>query len=415
MDRLKIIGGNRLSGSVKISGSKNSALPILFSSLLSSKPCRYLNVPNLMDIQTTFKVLEPLGTRSTFTDNTAVLYTPSFTSLEAPYDLVRKMRASVLTLGPLLARSGYAKVSLPGGCAIGARPINYHLMGFEKLGAEIILDSGYVIAKAQKLKGDRIGMPFPSVGATENLMMAAALAKGETLIENAAREPEIVDLARALRSMGAEIEGEGSEVIHIQGKTSLEGANYSIMGDRIEAGTYLSAGLATHGRVLVEGISPEWLQSVLISMEEMGAIIERNDSSIQITAPEVLKPIELRTLPYPGFPTDMQAQLMAVMCLANGTSQITENIFENRFMHVSELLRLGANISVRGNTATIIGGDPLKGAPVMATDLRASASLIIAGLAATGETIINRIYHLDRGYENLEGKLGSLGASVQRI
>jgi UDP-N-acetylglucosamine 1-carboxyvinyltransferase len=315
----------------------------------------------------------------------------------------------------LLARFGKARVSLPGGCAIGARPVNFHLTGLEKLGAQIELENGYVNATAKRLQGARVTFEFPSVGATENLMMAAVLAKGETVLENCAREPEIVDLARALRAMGAELEGEGTGVIRIQGKDSLHGCNHEIMGDRIEAGTFLAAGLATGGQVRVEGLDPAFLESVLVKFEDAGAKIVRGDRVIELTAQGTPRSTDVTTLPYPGFPTDMQAQFMSVMAVADGTSLMTETIFENRFMHVSELLRLGADITIRGNTAIVRGQPQLRGAPIMATDLRASASLIIGGLCAQGETIVNRIYHLDRGYEQMEVKLVALGAQIERI
>lgn len=416
MDRLRIIGKNRLAGSVEVSGAKNAALPILIASLLSDKTSRFKKVPQLEDITTTIKVLEHLGIQSAWVGpNSLTLNASNLSTQEAPYDLVRKMRASVLVLGPLVARFGYAKVSLPGGCAIGARPINYHLSGIEKLGATIELESGYVIARAKKLKGTKIALQFPSVGATENLMMAASLADGETVIENAAREPEIIDLAVALRSMGAILSGEGTESIHIQGKSSLDGIDHAIMSDRIEAGTYLAAAVATEGDVTISNIKPEHVESALMLFEEAGAIVERQNESVRVTIQQRPRPLEIKTLPYPGFPTDMQAQFMAFLTLASGTSLITETIFENRFMHVPELARLGANITIRGNTAVVVGVDELIGAPVMATDLRASASLVIAALAAKGESTINRIYHLDRGYEKIEEKLKALGADIQRV
>lgn len=417
MDKLKIVGARPLSGEVWVSGAKNAALPVLFSALLTPERCRYSNVPRLQDIRTTLELLSSLGAKISqqLEQNQAEVEAFNIPSLEARYDLVRKMRASVVVLGPLLTRFGYAKVSLPGGCAIGARPIDLHLKGLEKLGAKVGLEDGYVIAQAKRLQGDRFVFDFPSVGATENLMMAAALARGETLLENCAREPEIVDLARALRAMGAEIEGDGTERIRIQGRDQLKGCDYRIMGDRIEAGTYLAAALATKGKVKVQGISPADLEAVLIKFEEAGALIHRGEDSIKASYEGELHGVDVTTAPFPGFPTDMQAQLMALFCVASGTSLVTETIFENRFMHVPELLRLGADVSIRGNSALVRGGAHLNGAQVMATDLRASASLIIAALAAEGETIINRIYHLDRGYENLEDKLTRIGARVERI
>lgn len=419
MDKMRIRGGRPLKGKVQVGGSKNAALPILISSLLTDSECQYSRVPQLQDIKTTLKVLTHLGSeqKSAFQNNSVALRAKASPDkfYEAPYDLVRTMRASVLVLGPLLARFGRAKVSLPGGCAIGARPINFHLTGLEKLGAEIILEGGYVIAKAKRLQGARVAFDFPSVGATENILMAATLAQGETVMENCAREPEIVDLARALRAMGAEIQGEGSETIRIQGKPELHGCKYDIMGDRIEAGTFLAAALATQGSAEVLGLAPEYLESTLVRFEDAGAKITRGDNSIGIASQGRPRGIDVTTQPYPGFPTDMQAQLMAVMAISEGTSMVTETIFENRFMHVSELARLGADITIKGNTAIVRGQPKLAGAPIMATDLRASASLIIGGLCAEGETVVNRIYHLDRGYEKMEEKLAQLGADVSRI
>jgi UDP-N-acetylglucosamine 1-carboxyvinyltransferase len=325
------------------------------------------------------------------------------------------MRASVVVLGPLLARFGKAKVSMPGGCAIGARPINFHLTGLEKLGAHIELEGGYVIASAKKLRGARVGFEFPSVGATENVMMAAVLAEGESVLENCAKEPEIIDLARTLRAMGAKLEGEGTEVIRIQGTPSLHGCDYEVMGDRIETGTFLAAGIATRGDVRVEGLAPEFLESVLLKFEDAGAQVIREKNAIRVKASGRPRSTDITTLPYPGFPTDMQAQFMSLMAVADGASLISETIFENRFMHVPELLRLGADITIRGNSAMIRGTESLIGAPVMATDLRASASLIIGGLCARGETTVNRIYHLDRGYEQMELKLAALGADIERV
>jgi UDP-N-acetylglucosamine 1-carboxyvinyltransferase len=417
MDKIRIQGGRALHGTVEASGSKNAALPILMTTLLTEQKCHFGRVPNLQDIRTTVKVLGHLGTAAVadFSAHSLNLHTPEIKSFEAPYDLVRTMRASVLVLGPLLARFGQAKVSLPGGCAIGARPINYHLMGLERLGAKIELESGYVIASAKKLKGNRVAFEFPSVGATENLLMAAVLADGETLLENCAKEPEIIDLARALRSMGAQIEGEGTEQISVQGRTSLAGCNYQIMGDRIEAATFLAAGFATGGQVKVEGVDPISLEAILVKFEEAGASILRESTSVTLKSNGRPKATNITTLPFPGFPTDMQAQFMTVMSVAEGTSLITETIFENRFMHVSELLRLGADITIRGHSAMVHGQKLLQGAQLMATDLRASASLVLGGLCAQGETWVNRVYHLDRGYENMETKLKKLGAMIDRV
>jgi UDP-N-acetylglucosamine 1-carboxyvinyltransferase len=417
MEKVRIRGGNSLKGTVHMSGAKNAALPVLIASLLTEEPCTFTRVPNLQDIRTTLKLLKHFGTDidAKLHQNQVQLQAKNIQVLEAPYDLVRTMRASVIVLGPLLARFGKARVSLPGGCAIGARPINYHLSGFERLGASVELENGYVHVTAKKLHGNRVAFEFPSVGATQNLMMAAVLAQGETLLENCAREPEIVDLANVLKAMGAEIEGEGTEEIRIQGKDRLHGCQYEVMGDRIEAGTFLCAAFATQGEVQVEGILPEYLEAVIIKFEECGARVTRTPNGIYLSSRERPLATDIKTLPFPGFPTDMQAQFMAAMTIAHGTSLISETIFENRFMHVPELIRLGADISIRGNSAVVKGQEFLTGAPLMATDLRASASLIIGALCAKGESIINRIYHLDRGYENIEQKLQKLGADIERI
>lgn len=417
MDKIRLVGGNPLRGSIRVGGAKNAALPVLFSSLLTDQTCRFRRLPRVSDIDFTLKILEALGAKvSNMSDSNAVeISTATLTEFEAEYDLVRKMRASALVLGPLLARFGKAKVSLPGGCAIGARPIDIHLKGLELLGAEIKIEGGYVVARSSKLRGAKLPLEFPSVGATENLIMAAVLAKGETVIENAAKEPEIISLVEALKKMSAVIEGEGTSTIQIQGKESLEGCDYEVIGDRIEAGTFLVSALATGGTVEVIGISPHFLDSLLLKLEEIGGKIERGTDSITLRSEGPTRGTEVRTEPYPGFPTDMQAQLMALLSLAPGKSKITENVFENRFMHVPELLRLGADIKISGKSALIKGVPYLKGAPIMATDLRASASLIIAGLCAKGETIINRVYHIDRGYERVEEKFRSLGAQIERI
>ena len=417
MDKMKIRGGKSLKGSVEISGAKNSALPILFGTLLTEGEIQLERVPDLQDIRTTFELLGQMGVevQSDATRGTARIRARELKSMEAPYDLVRKMRASVVALGPLVARFGQAKVSLPGGCAIGARPIGFHLTGLEKLGAKIELENGYVMAAAKRLKGARVRFDFPSVGATENIMMAAALAQGESVLENCAREPEICDLADFLRALGAEIEGDGTETIRIQGKDRLNGGKFKVMADRIEAGTYLSAAFITRGEVTTHGLNPDHLGAVLAKFEEAGAVIERGKDTIHLIAKDRPRSTDMTTLPFPGFPTDMQAQFMAVMMIADGASTITETIFENRFMHVPELSRLGADITIRGNTAFVRGKDRLVGAPLMATDLRASASLILGGLVAEGETVVNRIYHLDRGYERMDEKLRSLGADVERV
>lgn len=415
MDKIKILGGKALRGKVQVSGAKNAALPIIIATLLSDKKCVLNRVPRLQDIITTIKVLEGLGVKTKFENNTLEVDAKEITSKEAPYDLVRKMRASVLVLGPLLSRYGEAKVSLPGGCAIGARPIDFHLKALQKLGAEIQLESGYIIAKSKKLIGTKVVFDFPSVGATENVMMAAVFAKGETRIENCAKEPEIIDLANFLRGAGVPIEGDGTETIKIQGVQNLKPVEHEIIADRIEAGTFLAAAMATRGAVEVEGIRADALESVLVKFEESGAKVFRKQNSIVVESQDRPQAIQIKTMPFPGFPTDMQAQLMAMLCVGEGTSVITETIFENRFMHVPELCRLGADLTIQGNSVIVKGKETLIGAPLMATDLRASASLVIGGLCAEGETVVNRIYHLDRGYENMEKKLTQLGAQIERI
>jgi len=416
MDQLIIQGGKALHGVVPVSGAKNAALPLLISSLLTGERCTWQRVPALQDIKTTVKLLKGMGAEVDWNEQTGTVSISAarLTSREADYDLVRTMRASVVVLGPLLARFGEAKVSLPGGCAIGTRPIDLHLFGFERLGAEIELENGYVVARAKKLKGARIPFSFPSVGATENVLMAAVMAEGGTVMENCAREPEIVDLARALRAMGAEISGEGTETIRVKGVGGLKGCTHEVMPDRIEAGTYLAVGHATGGDVTVEGIDPDDLGVVLEKFEEAGATLRRGEKSIRLIANGRPVGSDITTQPFPGFPTDMQAQFMSVMTLAEGASVISETIFENRFMHVPELCRMGADITVRGNTAMVRGVAGLTGAPVMATDLRASASLVICALAAKGESRVRRIYHLDRGYEKIEEKLARLGGRVER-
>lgn len=417
MDKIVIKGGKKLKGSVEVSGAKNAALPILFSSLLSEEMSHYKRIPALQDIEHTALILKEMGVKveRSFEANEVKITPSPIHSYEATYDLVRKMRASILVLGPLLARFGKAKVSLPGGCAIGARPIDLHLRAMEKLGATIQLEEGYVLATAEKLKGAVIHFDFPSVGATENVMMAAVLAEGTTRLENCAKEPEICDLANALRSMGAKIKGDGTEVITIEGVQKLQGANHTVIGDRIEAGTYLCAAMATQGEVTVNGIQPDFLYALIEKCKESGAEIETGSDYIKLKMNKKVKSVDLTTAPHPGFPTDMQAQFMAAMCVAEGSSLITETIFENRFMHVPELIRMGADLTIRSNSVMVRGKEKLLGAPVMATDLRASASLVIAGLCAEGTTTVSRIYHLDRGYENMEKKLSQLGAQIQRV
>ena len=418
MDKLKIVANGTLNGEIVISGAKNAALPLMCAGLLSSGTLRLKNVPMLADVKTTQKLLQGMGAR-VLTDNISEFEINGSTvnNTCAPYDLVRTMRASILVLGPTLARFGKAQVSLPGGCAIGARPVDQHLKGLEAMGAEIVIEHGYVKASAPdgKLKGTRIHMDMVTVGGTENLLMAATLAEGTTILENCAVEPEIVDLAECLIKMGAKIQGVGTRTLTIEGVSELHGCEHSVIPDRIEAGTFLCAVAATGGKVLLRHAAPKTMEVVLDKLVQMGAVIEAGSDWISIDMQQRPKAIDLTVDVHPDFPTDLQAQFMAVNAIAVGESQITETIFENRFMHVPELNRMGANISVKGNTAMIVGVDKLSGANVMATDLRASASLIIAALVAEGETVINRIYHLDRGYENIEAKLGGVGAKIERI
>ena len=416
MDKLRIIGGTPLRGEARVSGAKNAALPIMCAALLSEAPLELENVPRLMDVSTMAKLLAQMGVEVVATEGGRMtLGAGRLGEPVAPYEMVKTMRASVLVLGPLLARCGRARVSLPGGCAIGQRPVDQHVKGLEAMGAEISIEHGYMDARAERLHGARIVMDLVTVTGTENLMMAAALAEGTTLLENAAREPEVVDLARCLAAMGAKIEGAGSDVIRIEGVGELEGAAHRVMPDRIETGTYLAAAAATGGRVRLTGAAPGTLEATLDKLREAGAAIEVGESTIELEMAGRPRAVGLRTAPYPGFATDMQAQFMALNAIAEGTSVITETIFENRFMHALELRRLGADITIQGNTAVVRGVERLQGATVMATDLRASASLVIAGLAAQGETLIERIYHLDRGYESLEKKLAGLGARIERV
>jgi len=415
LDKLIIKGGKKLSGEVSVSGSKNAALPIFCATILAAGKHEISNVPFLRDINTTIKVLESLGAVVEGNGHIVKIDATNVNNVEATYDLVKTMRASVLVLGPLLARHGRARVSLPGGCAIGARPIDQHLMGLKALGADIHLAHGYVEAKAKRLKGARINFDMPTVGGTEHLMMAASLAKGETVLENAAREPEIVDLATMLNQMGARIEGAGTDTIRISGVSELSPVSYRVMPDRIEAGTFMVAAAITGGDIRIANMQLEHLDALVFKLQDAGVEIINKDGVVRVKGPKKIRSINIKTRPYPGFPTDMQAQFMALMTVADGASVIAENIFENRFMHVSELMRFGADITVEGNSATVKGVKKLSGAPVMATDLRASASLILAGLAADGETEITRIYHLDRGYESIEKKLAGLGADIQRV
>lgn len=416
MEKLVVEGGIPLHGTVRIGGAKNSVLPLLTATLLAPGEHRFANVPDLLDVSSMLSVLGRIGCPSLL-GPVLKLDTSRVSFCEAPYDLVRKMRASVLALGPLLARCGEAHVSLPGGCAIGVRPIDQHLKGLEALGCTFHLDGGYVHGKVDRLRGAHIRLDIPTVTGTENILMTAVLADGETLIENAAREPEIVDLVRFLRSLGARIEGESTSTLRIQGQARLSpgGYCYSVIPDRIEAGTYLMAGAITGGDVTVEPVQPEDLKPVIDVLSQAGARVEVTRNRVRVVRSEPLLPIEVTTEPFPGFPTDMQAQAMALSSLSQGTSIFQENIFENRFMHVAELTRLGARIDVLGNRAEVQGVPALKGASVMATDLRASASLVLAALAAQGKSEILRIYHLDRGYEHLEEKLTGLGARVQRV
>ncbi len=415
MDKLRITGGRPLRGEVRVSGAKNAALPIMCAALLTSKPLTLTNVPRLRDVSTMAKLLGQMGVAVELSEQKTVLHAQAVSEPTAAYELVKTMRASVMVLGPLLARCGQAKVSLPGGCAIGARPVDQHVKGLEAMGASIAVEHGYMNARAERLRGARVVMDLVTVTGTENLMMAAALAEGETLIENAAREPEVVDLALCLTAMGARIEGAGSDTIRIEGVRSLGGAEHRVMPDRIETGTYLAAAAATGGRVRLTGAAPGTLDATLEKLREAGARVSIGDSAIEIEAAQRPRAVSVRTAPHPGFATDMQAQFMALAAIARGTARITETIFENRFMHALELQRLGADIRLEGNTAVVKGVERLQGAAVMATDLRASAGLVIAGLVAEGETVVDRIYHLDRGYEALEKKLGQLGARIERI
>ena len=418
MDKIKIIGGAPLRGTIQVSGAKNAALPLIAAALATKEPLKFTNCPRLADVFTLTSLLEHLGCNVSFEKNALTLHAKHLTSSCAPYDLVRKMRASVLILGPLLARTGHAEVSLPGGCAIGTRPVDLHLMGFEKMGAQIKIENGYIYATAptKGLQGADITFPFISVGATENLLIAASLAQGTTTLRNAATEPEVEDLTRCLQNMGAKIEGIGTSTLTITGVPTLHGTVHSIIPDRIESGSYAVAAALTGGELHITNTSLDLLPAFAPHLIAAGVSLIPTDQGF-IAKGDVrdLRGVDLTTAPYPGYPTDLQAQFMALMTLAQGQSNITENIFENRFMHVPELARMGAQISLSGRTATVTGVTELKGAPVMATDLRASVSLVIAALAAQGESVINRIYHLDRGYEGIENKLRGCGANIERI
>ncbi|MCB2021269.1 MAG: UDP-N-acetylglucosamine 1-carboxyvinyltransferase [Burkholderiaceae bacterium] len=421
MDKLLIRGGRRLNGEVTISGAKNAALPELCAALLTAEPVRLANVPQLQDVNTMLRLLRNMGVaveRSAERPHEVMLDASALTSPEAPYELVKTMRASILALGPLLARFGEATVSLPGGCAIGSRPVDQHILGLQAMGAQISVEHGYIIAKAKRLKGARIVTDMVTVTGTENLLMAATLADGETLLENAAQEPEIPDLAEMLIAMGAKIEGHGTSRIRIQGVERLHGVAHRIVPDRIEAGTFVCAVAAAGGDVLLRDARAGHLEAVIEKLREAGAVVESGEADgrgwIRVRSEGRLKAVSFRTSEYPAFPTDMQAQFMALDCIAEGNAVVTETIFENRFMHVNELMRLGANISIDGHVAVVEGVAKLSGATVMATDLRASASLVIAGLVAEGQTVVDRIYHLDRGYDRIEAKLRGLGADIER-
>ncbi|HCZ7873693.1 TPA: UDP-N-acetylglucosamine 1-carboxyvinyltransferase [Staphylococcus aureus] len=419
MDKIVIKGGNKLTGEVKVEGAKNAVLPILTASLLASdKPSKLVNVPALSDVETINNVLTTLNADVTYKkdENAVVVDATKTLNEEAPYEYVSKMRASILVIGPLLARLGHAIVALPGGCAIGSRPIEQHIKGFEALGAEIHLENGNIYANAKDgLKGTSIHLDFPSVGATQNIIMAASLAKGKTLIENAAKEPEIVDLANYINEMGGRITGAGTDTITINGVESLHGVEHAIIPDRIEAGTLLIAGAITRGDIFVRGAIKEHMASLVYKLEEMGVELEYQEDGIRVRAEGDLQPVDIKTLPHPGFPTDMQSQMMALLLTANGHKVVTETVFENRFMHVAEFKRMNANINVEGRSAKLEGKSQLQGAQVKATDLRAAAALILAGLVADGKTSVTELTHLDRGYVDLHGKLKQLGADIERI
>jgi UDP-N-acetylglucosamine 1-carboxyvinyltransferase len=415
VDKLVIQGGVPLTGEVRISGAKNAALPILCASLLTRGTLRLQNVPHLRDVTTTLNLLAQMGVEVSLDEKLGVgLTAAKLHNLSAPYELVKTMRASILVLGPMIARFGEARVSLPGGCAIGQRPVDLHIKGLQAMGAQIDIEQGYILARAGRLKGTHIVLDLVTVTGTENLMMAAVLADGVTVLENAAREPEIIDLADCLNAMGARVRGAGSDVITIEGVQELHGAAHRVMPDRIEIGTFLCAAAATGGEIKLKGARANILDAVIGKLQEAGAHVEHGEDWIRLSMNGGLKSVSLRTAPYPAFPTDMQAQFMALNSVAEGTATVTETIFENRFMHVQELRRLGANIDVEGNTAIVHGVSVLQGANVMATDLRASASLVLAGLVARGETLVDRVYHLDRGYECIEEKLSQLGARIKR-
>ncbi|OPY12080.1 UDP-N-acetylglucosamine 1-carboxyvinyltransferase [Syntrophus buswellii] len=415
MDKIIIDGGKPLAGEVRISGAKNAALPIMAASLLTDGWNTFTNIPDLMDIRTTRKLLESLGAVIEGTPGALRINAGEITNIEASYDLVKTMRASILVLGPLVARFGIARVSLPGGCAIGARPVNLHIKALQDMGAEVALKEGYVEAKARRLKGTAIYFDSPTVGGTENIMMAATLADGVTLLKNAAREPEIVNLAEVLIGMGARIAGAGTDEIRVEGVERLHPVEAEVIPDRIEAGTYMIAAGITGGEIRVLGCQPNHLCALIEKLRDAGMIIETMNGGLRAAGNGRVRSVDIKTLPHPGFPTDLQAQMMSMMAVAEGLSVITETVFENRFMHVGELMRMGADIHIQGNSAIVKGVNALKGAPVMATDLRASASLILAGLAARGTTELSRVYHLDRGYQDIEKKFSALGADIRRV
>jgi UDP-N-acetylglucosamine 1-carboxyvinyltransferase len=416
MDRLVIEGGAPLSGEVRVSGAKNAALPVLTAALLTEEPLTVSNVPHLRDVTTMLGLLAQMGVAVAMDDRLGVeLNAARLANPVAPYDLVKTMRASVLALGPLAARCGEARVSLPGGCAIGLRPVDQHIKGLQAMGAELVIEHGYISVRAKRLRGARVCMDLVTVTGTENIMMAATLAQGTTVIENAAREPEVVDLANCLNAMGARVTGAGTDTITVEGVSRLHGARYSVMPDRIETGTFLAAAAATGGSIKLTGVRPDVLDAVLEKLREAGARVEAGADWVALATDGALNAVNVRTSPYPAFPTDMQAQFMALNSIARGTALVTETIFENRFMHVQELKRLGADIEVEGSTAVVKGVPHLDGATVMATDLRASASLVLGGLIARGATTVERVYHLDRGYERIEEKLLRLGARIKRV
>ena len=415
-EKLIISGGKRLQGTVRIDGAKNSALSIMAATLLTKDVCILRNVPRLTDVDTMAAVIRKLGIKVEWRgDNTLYIDSDDFNNCEAPYELVKMMRGSILVMGPLLARLKKAKISLPGGCSIGARPVDYHIKGFEALGAQVEVEKGYIEAKVDKLKGDDIYLDFPSLGATENIMMAACLAEGVTKIENAAKDPEVVELGHFLNKMGAKVKGLGTDLIEIEGIKKLHGVDYTIIPDRIEAGTYMIAAAITGGDVLIEKADPLLLKPLIVKLEGAGVRIELEKNLIKVIGLNRVKAMDIKTLPFPGFPTDMQPQFMALSCVAKGTSVITETVFEKRFVHTGDLIRMGADIKVEGHSAIIKGVKKLSAAPVMASDLRGGAALILAGLVAEGTTELSRIYHLDRGYVKLEEKLNSLGADIKRV